>query len=68
MADLSKIIDGKKFMWDCVVYETKKEAQDVEKKYREDGFEVECVEEEGKPLLYTRRIVTEIVVEGEPPP
>jgi len=67
MPDSSRILDGKKFMWDKVVYETKKEAQDVEKKYREDGFEVELVEEEGKPLLYTRRVVTEIVVEGEPP-
>ena len=54
-------------MWDNVVYETKKEVQDVEKKYREDGFEVELVEEEGKPLLYTRKVVTEIVIEGEAP-
>ena len=67
MPDSSRIIDGKKFMWDNVVYETKKEVQDVEKKYREDGFEVELVEEEGKPLLYTRKVVTEIVVEGEAP-
>ena len=67
MPELSSIINGKKFMWDTVVYETKKEAQDVEKKYREDGFEVELVEVEGKPYLYTRRVVTEVVVEGEAP-
>lgn len=67
MPDLSKIIKGKKVMWDGVVYETEKEAQEVKKTYEEDNFEVELVEEEGKYLLYTRRVVTEIVLEGEPP-
>ena len=68
MADLSKIINGKKYMWDNVVYESKKEAQDIMKKYKKDNFEVELIEEENKYLLYTRRVVTEIVLEGEPPP
>ena len=68
MADLSKIINGKKYMWDNVVYESKKEAQDIMEKYKKDNFEVELIEEENKYLLYTRRVVTEIVLEGEPPP
>jgi len=34
---------------------------------KKDGFEVELIEEEKKHLLYTRRVVTEIVVEDEPP-
>ena len=71
MPDSSKIIHGKKFMWDNVVYGSEKEAQEVVQKYQADGFEVELVEEsieEGKKyLVYTRRVVTEIVVEGEPP-
>ena len=67
MPDASKIINGKKVMWDGVEYETEKEAQDVKKTYAEDNFEVELVEEEGKYLLYTRRVVTEIVLEGEAP-
>ena len=67
MPDSSKIIDGKKFMWDGVVYESEKEAQDTKKKYEEDKFEVELVREEDQHLLYSRRVVTEIVVEGEPP-
>ncbi len=54
-------------MWDGVVYESEKEAQDTMKKYKEDNFEVEMKEEEGKHLLYTRRLVTEIVIEGEAP-
>jgi hypothetical protein len=67
MPDLSKIINGRKVMWDGVEYETEKEAQEVKQKYEDDDFEVELVEEEGKSLLYTRRVVTEIVLEGEAP-
>ena len=68
MPDASKIINGKKFMWDYVVYESKKEAQDMMQKFKDDGFEVELIEEEKQHLLYTRRVITEIVVEGEAPP
>ncbi len=68
MPDVSKIINGKKFMWDGVVYESKKEVEGTLQKYKDDNFEVELIEEEGKHLLYTRRVVTEIVVEGETPP
>jgi ribosomal protein L11 methylase PrmA len=67
MPDISKIINGKKVMWDGIVYESEKEAQKVKQTYENDNFEVEMVEEEEKYLLYTRRVVTEIVVEGEPP-
>jgi hypothetical protein len=67
MPDVSKMINSKKFMWDGVVYESEKEAQDTMNKYKEDNFEVEMKEEEGKHLLYTRRLVTEIVLEGESP-
>ncbi len=67
MPDVSKMINSKKFMWDGVVYESEKEAQDTMQKYKDDNFDVEMKEEEGKHLLYTRRLVTEIVVEGEPP-
>jgi hypothetical protein len=67
MPDASKIINGKKVMWDGIEYETEKEVQDLKKKYEDDDFEVELVEEEGKYLLYTRRVVTEIVLEGEAP-
>jgi len=68
MPDVSIIINSKKFMWDGVVYESEKEVQDTMQKYKDDNFEVEMKEEEGKHLLYTRRVVTEIVVEGEAPP
>lgn len=68
MPDASKIINGRKVMWDGVEYETEEEAQDLKKTFEDDDFEVELVEEGGKYLLYTRRVVTEIVLEGEAPP
>jgi len=55
-------------MWDGAVYESKKEAEDTMQKYKKDEFEVELIEEEKKHLLFTRRVVKEIVVEGEAPP
>jgi len=67
MPDSSRIINGKKFMWDGVVYESKEKAQEVMEKYNIDGFKVELIEEEKQYLLYTRRVVTKIVVEGEAP-
>ena len=67
MPDTSIKVNGKKFMWDGAVYESEKEARDTMQKYKNDNFEVELIEKEGKHLLYTRRVVTEIVVEGEAP-
>jgi hypothetical protein len=68
MPDLSKLIDGKKFMWDGETHETEKEAQEVKKKYEDDNFEVKLIQDENQYLLYSRRVVTEIVLEGEQPP
>jgi len=68
MPDSSRIINGKKFMWDGVVYKSEAEAREVEEKYKKDGFQVEFLEEDSQYLLYTRRVVTQIVLEGQPPP
>ena len=68
MPDLAKNSDGKKFMWDGVVYETEKEAQDVKTQYEADNFETLLIAEEDKFLVYSRRVVKEIVLEGESPP
>ncbi|MBU1487177.1 hypothetical protein KKH56_03905 [bacterium] len=59
--------DDKKFMWDGKIYETEQEAKEVIQGYKTKNFETGMVEEEGKYLLYTRRVVTEVVVEGPPP-
>lgn len=64
--ELARIFNGKKFMWDGRVYTNEEERREVAQKYRDDGFEVELVEEENQYFLFTRRVVTEVVVEGEP--
>jgi len=63
MADKVRFFDGKKFMWDSEEYADKQAATDAEKKYSADGFDVQSCNEDGKILLYTRRVVTEVVVE-----
>jgi hypothetical protein len=65
--DLARVIEGKKFMWDGAAYESAEEASKVQEGYEKDAFEVRRIEEEGKHYLFTRRVVTEVVVEGPPP-
>jgi len=64
--DLARVINGKKYMWDKATYEDKKSADEAVKKYRGDGFETEAIQEEGKFFVFSRRVVTEVVVEGAP--
>ena len=59
---LSLIHDGKKFMWDGRFYATREEAAPAQEAYLKDNFEVQLVEEESKFLIYTRRVVKEVVV------
>lgn len=68
MTNTVEKIDGKKFMWDKRYYSTEAEAKEKMDEYEKDGFETRLVKEEGKFLVYTRRIVTEIVLEegGQP--
>jgi len=56
--------ETKKFMWDGEEYETDKAATEVAQGYEDKGFEVRKIPLEGKVLLYTRREVTEVVVDG----
>jgi hypothetical protein len=66
MVEKARIIDDKKFMWDGKEYESEEEAKSAEKEYLENKFEVRVLREGDKILLYTRRVVTEIVIEGQP--
>ena len=63
---LARIINGKKFMWDGKDYPDKKSALDVAQKYKKDGFETEVFEEENIYYVFTRRVVEEVIVEGQP--
>lgn len=64
--ELARTFGGKKFMCDGRVYEDRREAEEVSQKYKGNGFEVELIEEDGQWFLFTRRVVTEVVVEGKP--
>jgi len=68
MPNIAEIIDGKKFMWDEGNYATEAEAKEKMAKYEKDGFETRLVKEESKFLVYTRRVVKEIILEegGQP--
>ena len=59
----ARFFDGKKFMWDGEEYDDEEKARVKEKEYIEKGFEVQSLHEDGKIFLYTRRVVTEIVLE-----
>ena len=66
--DSVRFFDDKKFVWDGKMYEAESEAKEIKAGYELKNFEVRMVGEEGKFVLYTRRVVTEIVLEGEAPP
>jgi len=59
--DLTRITEGKKFLWDGQLYESMDEALRVAQSYRDENFETEFVEEDGKFLVYSRRTVKEWV-------
>ena len=63
MAEQARLFEGKKFMWDGQEYDDEKQADSVRKQYSEKGFEVQACREDGKVLVYTRRVVTEIVLD-----
>lgn len=60
--DLAIISDGKKFLWDGRACETREEAVRLKETYQAQGFDVQMVPESGKYLLYSRRVVKEVVV------
>ena len=66
MPDSEKILETKKFMRDGETYDTRAAAEEVENKYKTADFETRILEEDGKFLVYNRREVKEVVVEGSP--
>jgi hypothetical protein len=68
MPNITEKMNGKKFMWDKRHYSTEAEAKEKMDEYEKDGFDTRLVKEKGKFLVYTRRVVTEIILEegGQP--
>ncbi len=56
---LAMTSDGKKFMWDGQLYDTREEASRAGATYQNENFQIQIVEEGGKFLVYTRRTVKE---------
>ena len=52
--------EGMKFMQDGKVYDSKAEAEKAMEGYRNDNFDVRLFEENGKFLVFSRRIVKEV--------
>jgi hypothetical protein len=65
--DNVRFFDSKKFMWDGRTYTIEAEALKVKEEYEKTSFETCIVSEEGNYFLFTRRVVTDVVVEGQPP-
>ena len=63
----SRLIDGMKFMWDGRDYDSVDKALEVKEEYEKDNFETRLLEEDEKVHVYTRRLVAEVVMNGEPP-
>jgi len=53
---LSQTFDGKKFMWDCVPYESEDQARETMATYEKDEFEVKMIRNENQFLVYSRRV------------
>ncbi len=52
-------------MWDGINYESETAAKENADKYSKDGFETKLIEEDGKYLVYSRRVAKEIKIEGK---
>jgi len=61
--DNVKLFEGKKFMWDGKTCFTEAEALKVKEEYEKNNFETRIVQDEEKYFLFTRRVVTEVVIE-----
>lgn len=62
----SRLFDGRKYMWDGKTYSSEGEAKSSEEAYKKDGFETRIAQDEGAYMVYTRRVVKEVKVEGSP--
>ncbi len=63
--NLALISDGKKFMWDGRLYANEEAAAKAAQSYRNNNFEIRRLEQDENFLVYTRRVVKQVVVTGE---
>ncbi len=64
--DNFRLFEDQKFGWDGTEYDSMEAAREKAKEYEKNGFDIEIVEEDEGYYVFSRRIVTEIQVEGGP--
>ena len=63
--DNVKFFNEKKYMWDGRTYISESEAINIKTEYEKNNFETRIVQEKEKYFLFTRRVVTEVVIEKQ---
>ncbi len=58
-----RLVEGRKFMWDGRVYDSRDDALAARTGYEHDGFDTDVCEQDGKHFVYTRRIVRQVVTD-----
>jgi hypothetical protein len=53
---LARKVEGKKFVWDGITYESEDQARQAVETYEKDGFDVQLFMEDDQSLVYSRRI------------
>lgn len=56
-----RVIDNRKYMWDGKIYENEGEALNAASGYKKDNFDVQLIQEDGKYLIYTRRVAASTI-------
>lgn len=51
--------EGRKFMWDGKMYETRAEAEAAQAAYEQESFETHVMPDDGKFRVYSRRMAAE---------
>ena len=65
MPEIMRCFDGKKFMWDGKVYDSRTQAEGGMQDYGKNAFETRMIEDAGKFCVYTRRVAAQqAAVEG----
>jgi hypothetical protein len=59
-------VDGRKFMWDGRTHESQESALAAGKAYQGDGFETHVCDDQGRYLVYTRRLAAPSTAEPSP--
>lgn len=60
--NLTIAAEGKKFMWDGRVFDTREESLRQAAAYERENFDVRTADQDGKFFVYTRRVVREHIV------